>query len=295
MDWSSVTALLAERSSKPVILLDRSGKVVLCNGALEQAVGWRRFEVEGKGFVEVFSAEERVAENRRSLGQALRGALRTYEFEARTRDGRRLALLLEIALVGRGRDTGVLLTVQQVTPVRAPGAAPGQDLDYEVDSTSAAFGRLTELSGIGSTVYADPTQTCHEALHKRNTPCEDCPIQRMPDQPWPRLAVRRIGGSSFELLTARQVRVGSVRISVRQVDDAALAAVHEAKVLALADQARLTIREREVLTYLLLGRSTEDIGALLDMKPRTVKFHQGNILQKLGADSRADLVRLVGW
>ena len=33
----------------------------------------------------------------------------------------------------------------------------------------------------------------------------------------------------------------------------------------------------------------------LSVSSRTVKFHQGNILQKLGADSRADLLRLAGF
>jgi DNA-binding CsgD family transcriptional regulator len=61
----------------------------------------------------------------------------------------------------------------------------------------------------------------------------------------------------------------------------------------LAREAELTKRESEVLDLLLLGRNTEEIALVLDIAPRTAKFHQGNVLRKLGADSKADLVRLL--
>ena len=60
----------------------------------------------------------------------------------------------------------------------------------------------------------------------------------------------------------------------------------------LADDANLSEREREILNLLLLGRNHEEIGIALGISPRTSKFHQGNVLKKLGADSRLDLVRL---
>jgi DNA-binding NarL/FixJ family response regulator len=60
----------------------------------------------------------------------------------------------------------------------------------------------------------------------------------------------------------------------------------------LVTAADLTKREVEVLDLLLLGRSHEDIALVLGISERTSKFHQGNLLRKLGADSRFDLVRL---
>lgn len=61
----------------------------------------------------------------------------------------------------------------------------------------------------------------------------------------------------------------------------------------LAEEAELTKREVEVLDLLLLGRSTDEIALVLEISPRTAKFHQANVLRKLGADSRSDLVRLL--
>ncbi|MBL8624680.1 MAG: response regulator transcription factor [Myxococcales bacterium] len=55
----------------------------------------------------------------------------------------------------------------------------------------------------------------------------------------------------------------------------------------------LTAREREVLDLLVLGRSHGDIAQVLGISERTSKFHQGNLLAKLGAESRLDLMRLL--
>ena len=61
----------------------------------------------------------------------------------------------------------------------------------------------------------------------------------------------------------------------------------------LAAEANLSAREREVLELLLLGRSQEEIGTALGISARTAKFHQANVLAKLGAESRADLLRVL--
>lgn len=56
--------------------------------------------------------------------------------------------------------------------------------------------------------------------------------------------------------------------------------------------AELTAREVEVLDLVLMGRAHEDIAVALGISERTSKFHQANILRKLGAESRYDLLRL---
>jgi DNA-binding CsgD family transcriptional regulator len=57
-------------------------------------------------------------------------------------------------------------------------------------------------------------------------------------------------------------------------------------------QYALSPREREVFEMLLYGFTADEIAAKLGVSTRTVKFHQTNVLQKLGADSRLDLFRL---
>ena len=66
-----------------------------------------------------------------------------------------------------------------------------------------------------------------------------------------------------------------------------------ARVTELSAAAGLSPREQQVLHLLLLGRNVSDIGLVLGISSRTAKFHQANILNKLGAESRFDLMRLL--
>lgn len=72
-----------------------------------------------------------------------------------------------------------------------------------------------------------------------------------------------------------------------------LEALLESRLQAAAEEAGLTPREREVLHLLFLGRSMSEIAIALHIQPRTAKFHQANVLSKLGADSRLDLFRVL--
>jgi len=63
------------------------------------------------------------------------------------------------------------------------------------------------------------------------------------------------------------------------------------RVASLARKVKLTPREGEILAQLCLGHSAEDIARSLAIRPRTVKFHQENLLRKTGASSRVELFR----
>lgn len=54
----------------------------------------------------------------------------------------------------------------------------------------------------------------------------------------------------------------------------------------------LTTREQEVVTKLVDGKPNKVIANELDVSPRTVETHRIHIMQKLGVDSLAHLVRL---
>jgi DNA-binding CsgD family transcriptional regulator len=63
------------------------------------------------------------------------------------------------------------------------------------------------------------------------------------------------------------------------------------RVAELAQKLKLTPRERQILEQLCLGHSLDDIAKVLTIRPRTVKFHQENLLRKTGASSRAELFK----
>lgn len=52
---------------------------------------------------------------------------------------------------------------------------------------------------------------------------------------------------------------------------------------------RLSNREREIVSYVLQGHSTESIARHLDISPGTVKIHRKNIYRKLGISTQAQL------
>jgi two-component system, NarL family, response regulator LiaR len=54
----------------------------------------------------------------------------------------------------------------------------------------------------------------------------------------------------------------------------------------------LTEREREVLALMVRGMSNDEIAADLTVRPSTAKFHVGNVLSKLGVDTRTEAVAL---
>jgi FixJ family two-component response regulator len=54
----------------------------------------------------------------------------------------------------------------------------------------------------------------------------------------------------------------------------------------------LTPREREVMTFVVKGLLNKQVGAELGMSETTVKLHRGQAMQKMKAESLADLVRM---
>lgn len=55
---------------------------------------------------------------------------------------------------------------------------------------------------------------------------------------------------------------------------------------------RLTSREREVLSHIIAGFLNKQIAFKLDIAEKTVKVHRAHIMEKLGVNSVAELVRL---
>lgn len=52
----------------------------------------------------------------------------------------------------------------------------------------------------------------------------------------------------------------------------------------------LSRREQQVLTQVLAGRTSKEIGESIGLSPRTVEFHRANLMAKLGASNLAELL-----
>jgi len=63
------------------------------------------------------------------------------------------------------------------------------------------------------------------------------------------------------------------------------------RIATLGKTTKLTEREAQILELLCLGGNFDDIAVRLGISPRTVKFHQENVLRKTGSSSRVELFR----
>ncbi len=93
-----------------------------------------------------------------------------------------------------------------------------------------------------------------------------------------------------QLLTAiRKVASGGAFISAEVAEQLALAAMPGAD--DGPPHKKLSDREYEVFQRLVAGESVTDIAARLNLSGKTVSTHKARLMEKLGVDNQADLVR----
>ncbi|MET0650862.1 MAG: response regulator [Pyrinomonadaceae bacterium] len=106
------------------------------------------------------------------------------------------------------------------------------------------------------------------------------------------MTVRAMKAGAVEFLTKPfddEVLLGAIRQSLERSTDAL---GHEAEVQARRDcYESLTSRERQVMALVVSGLLNKQVGLRLGISEITVKAHRGRVMQKMQADSLADLVK----
>jgi FixJ family two-component response regulator len=106
--------------------------------------------------------------------------------------------------------------------------------------------------------------------------------------------------------TVRAMKAGAVDFLTKPVEAAvlldavarAIATDAETRVVRVRQREtrarydRLTPREREVFAHLISGQLNKQVGFDLGISERTTKIHRHNVLEKMQADSIAELVRM---
>ena len=190
---------------------------------------------------------------------------------------------------------------------------------YVVDDDAQvrdALLRLLQSAGHAVQGFASAAQ-CLDGLQPGETAClvldlampglDGLQLQQLLQLRAPDLPVVFLTGRGDIAASVRAMKRGATDFLTKPVDDELLlAAVDEALVEAERRQglqrrstglaqrlATLTGRERQVLDLVLAGRLNKQIAAALGTSEKTIKFHRGNLMHKMGVRSVAELARWV--
>ena len=106
-------------------------------------------------------------------------------------------------------------------------------------------------------------------------------------------SVQAMKAGALEFLT-KPVNNDALVIAIRNaIQRSSLALAQNAEIQELRDRyASLTSRERQVMALVVSGLLNKQVGGELGISEITVKAHRGQVMQKMKANSLADLVRM---
>ena len=294
MDWEPIVTHLTN-ARRPALIVDGGGRVRFLNPFMEELLGRRLDELSSTRWLAACVQPGGSSIVRHLLGAGIRGEATDGDLPLVTREGRRITMHAELSREVRGRSRALVVVSQGVCEVE-PASAPAGDCRCEVATGESAGAILSvrfldpardSLAHVGRPIDELLTLLgCSGAMHWVGEVVAG--RQRLTSE-----VVLPDAGDAFRIVTAEAAGDSTVRVTVRYLPARVLAELVDAKAARTARDGALSERERQVLTLLLRGRGVEDIATMLEIAPRTVKFHQANVLQKLGADSRLDLLRVV--
>lgn len=145
----------------------------------------------------------------------------------------------------------------------------------------------------GTILLADRTGAVEEAMAAMDAALESFPVIAFDTAPAPTRVVEAVLGGALGYL-AWPFDAELVAATLDKVERRA-EAVGEARLrraTARHQLARLTDRERQVLSGVAGGLSNRRIGDTLGISPRTVEIHRANMLNKLGAGHTSEAIRI---
>lgn len=107
------------------------------------------------------------------------------------------------------------------------------------------------------------------------------------------MTVRAMKGGAVEFLTKplrHQDLVDAIHAAVERDRSSRTASKHLAKLRSAFGQ--LSAREREIMEWVISGRLNKQIAADVGISEATVKLHRSHVMQKMGASSLPELVRM---
>lgn len=168
-----------------------------------------------------------------------------------------------------------------------------RNLHAEIYENLDEFG--SSLPEEGAILIADCSATCNpEALGALlETAKKPLPFAGYSDDPAPERIVAAMHQGAIDYLRwpfdAALLEAAVQRLST---SGDRRAREHRRQAAARGAIEALSERELEVLALMTLGDSNKEIGRKLEISPRTVEIHRGNMMRKLHARSQSDAVRV---
>lgn len=283
--WQALAKVLLDACDQPAFVLDPDGFVIAANDEMTRLIGGSATDagIRGGGFI----STDTIAKGTSEPGRGFHGSILR-------RDG----VTLVARLVFRGAGTAdAFLQFVRVEWARRPYDSvplPASDRWYVVRTTRSARGDLEVASDANGGISQPPRGTrCHVWLYGRATPCVGCPL--LDGGEVESASFAHVEGDEHTVVHASATRLDetSAVVLARRMPSKDIGEVIQARLDALAHERGLSPREHSVLKLASLGRSRSEIASVLGITPRTVKHHIANVYAKLGADSQADLLRVL--
>ena len=294
MNWEPTVRHIAQ--AQPALVVDSAYRALFVNAEMTDLLGWSHDELSSRNWVDVCVPQADRVMVKRLLAEGLNGVAKTGDIRTVTRDAKRCVLHVGLSTEAHGRTRALVIAVRGVSDTRAQTSI-SCDCTIEVSRAPGRVGvvksvRFLDAAKDGATHVG---RLVGELLDALGCAAAETAVRSALENPSLDLAETVLPDTdrSFRVITAHPADELTVRLTVRCVDSLLLLDLVDAKVARVAELSGLSDRERQVLHLLLRGRGVEDIATMLEIAPRTVKFHQANVLQKLGADSRLDLLRVV--
>jgi len=293
---NALLALSLDLERRPAAILGRDGRVAAANSALSVALHRSRQDFLGLHNDALFAPECR-AEVRTNLEAGRPGHELVFETTFEAANG--LLIPATMRLVTTAADaTGRSAHLFTIIAFRGTDSAAvlATGVAYVVSAAATTFGKV--LKAWGPSLRGKPSpigRQCCEAFCG-GAECRICPVfaKGLGPEGLTTVVSRRAKDKTyFEVVSARAIGNSEIAVTRWSVDSKLMSALVAARVSGICANAKLSARETEILGLLLLGRSVGDVAKELHIVARTAKYHQRNILSKLGAESRFDLCRLL--
>jgi DNA-binding CsgD family transcriptional regulator len=282
---------------RPVVIIGPDGLAAAANGAMATALHRSRGEFPGLPMGDLFALDSRSGVQRQ-VDACLFGRDAIFDTVLATKNGFAVPATIHLvnASMGTSKSVAHVLTIitfrqKAEDPVLASGMA------CTVCADARSFGVITRAWGPALDNQPSPVgQLCCEALCGRHVPCYACPLysKELGADVATAIVPRRSDGKlQFDVVSVRVIGNAEIAMTRWSIDQKLMSALTAARIGEVSADAKLSVQEAEVLGLLFLGRSTEEIAHQMHIVPRTAKYHQRKVLQKVGAESRFDLCRLL--